>query len=296
MDEMRKGVAEKKPEMTEPTIKYSVLISLYAKESESNFRECIESVLSQTIAPDEIVIVKDGLLNTNLNNALNSYVTQYPDLFHVIGYEKNKGLWHALNIGVPECRNDVIMRMDSDDICVSNRAESLLSVISMSPDIGCVGSNVIEFAGSINNPISFVKLPETDSEIIKFGRRRCPYRHPALMYRKNAVMNAGNYQPMPLFEDYDLYMRLARTGCVFYNVQESLVYMRVSPDFYMRRGGVGYMKKMLSFKTTCLKRGDINIIDYLASVIPHVVVCLLPNNLRTGFYKRFLRAGVPNGR
>ena len=98
---------------------------------------------------------------------------------------------------------------------------------------------------------------------------------------------------MPYFEDYDLYMRLKNTGCVFHNIQEPLVYMRVSRDFYARRGGFSYMRDMLRFKSACLKRRDYGLLEFLACTTPHILVCLMPNILRTWVYKRFLRASAP---
>lgn len=182
------------------------------------------------------------------------------------------------------------MRMDVDDWMVSDRAEKQLSVFRDHPEYDCVGTLVTEFEGNIDNPIALVDLPEFQNEILAFGKKRCPFRHPTLMYKKSAVMKAGNYQEMPFFEDYDLYMRLASTGCIFYNIQESLVYIRTSPDFYARRGSLAYMHKMLHFKKTCLERGDYSTFEFLACTIPHMVVCLMPNRLRAFIYKYLLRS------
>lgn len=275
--------------------KYSCLISLYAKERVEYLDNCLNSIMKQTIPPEEIVIVKDGPLSEPLENCLNKYDALFPGLFTFVSYENNRGLWYALSVGVPACRNNYIMRMDVDDWSAPSRAEKEIEVLNLHPEIGCVGSLVTEFVGSIDNPVALVELPEFDSDVKKFGKRRCPFRHPSLMYRKDAVLRAGNYQEMPLFEDYDLYMRLAKTGCVFYNIQESLVYVRTSQDFYARRGSFSYMRKMLNFKNTCLKRGDLNLIEYLICTTPHIIVCLLPNDMRELIYNRFLRSKVRGG-
>lgn len=181
------------------------------------------------------------------------------------------------------------MRMDVDDWTAPIRAEEQLMVYAKHPELGCVGTVVIEFIDNINRPVAFVDLPETHEEIVRYGRRRCPYRHPALMYRKSAVVKAGGYQAMPMFEDYDLYMRLASSGCRFYNIQQPLVYMRTNPEFYARRGGVAYMRDMMRFEGTCLRRGDISLQEYLTTALPHAIVCLMPNELRSFVYSRFLR-------
>lgn len=273
--------------------KYSCLISLYAKENPAYLSESLDCVISQTIPPEEILVVKDGKLTDRLEKTLSEYAEKHPGLFSFVAYEKNRGLWYALSKGVPACRNELIMRMDVDDWSAPDRAEKELAVLARHPEVGCVGSIVTEFEGNIDNPIALVDLPEKHADIIAFGKYRCPFRHPSLMFRKKVVLAAGNYQEMPLFEDYDLYMRMASSGCTFYNIQESLVYMRTSQDFYARRGSLSYMRKMLHFKGTCLKRGDYTLIEYVIATIPHVFVCLVPNKLRTWVYNTFLRATVP---
>jgi glycosyltransferase involved in cell wall biosynthesis len=271
---------------------YTALISLYAKEKPEYLHESMASVFAQTVQPEQIVVVKDGPLTSELDMALEEYDAEHPNLFTFISYSENKGLWYALRQGIPACRNEFIMRMDTDDYSLPTRAETQLTVYARHPELGCVGSVVVEFSENISNPVSFVDLPELDAEIRKFGKKRCPFRHPTLMYRKSAVERAGNYQQMPTFEDYDLYMRLASAGCRFYNIQKPLVYVRSNPDFFARRGGMAYMHNMMHFETTCLRRSDISFFEYLATVVPRVAVCLMPNSLRTSVYTRFLRKPV----
>ena len=275
------------PDLTSTS--YSVLMSLYFRESPSNLERSLNCMINQTIPPDEIVLVEDGALTKELNQVVASFVERHPNLFKVIGYSENRGLWYALRYGMDRCSNELIVRMDTDDYSVPDRVEKQLEVIARDPSIDCVGSNVVEFEGSPDNQISTVVLPATHADIIRFGKRRCPFRHPALLYRKSAVLRAGGYEEMPMFEDYDLYMRMVKTGAKFENVQEFLVYMGTSPDFYQRRGNVSYLKKMIHFRGECLKRGDVNIFEYLTSVIPHSVVCILPNSFRTMIYKKLLR-------
>lgn len=275
--------------MTDALPPYSVLISVYAKESPQYLRESLDSILAQTAGPEQIVVVKDGLLTAELNKVLDSFVAGRRSLFTIVGYPQNRGLWFALDEGVHACRNELVMRMDADDYSIPERAEEQLKAFKNHPDLGCVGSVVTEFVGDVSHPIAFVSLPEEHSDILRFGRKRCPYRHPALMYRKSAVEKAGGYQEMPFFEDYDLFMRLASSGCRFYNIQKTLVYMRTTPEFYARRGGIAYTRNMMRFENTCLKRGFITLGEWLATAIPHAVVCLMPNLMRTFVYTRFLR-------
>lgn len=264
-------------------------MSVYNKEKPEYLIESLTSLLNQTIPPEQIVVVKDGLLTSELNTVLGLFSEQHPGLFSFVSYSDNRGLWYALARGIPECRNELILRMDVDDWSSPVRAAKQLSIFESNPGIDCVGTNVVEFEGSLDNPISLVELPETNEEILSFGKRRCPYRHSSLMYRKAAVERAGSYQEMPMFEDYDLYMRLVASGCKFLNIQEYLVYMRTDKEFYARRGGFEYLVNMFRFKWSCFRRKDYGAVDFFCSFAPHVIVCLLPNCLRSYIYKRFLR-------
>ena len=195
----------------------------------------------------------------------------------------------ALKKGIEECKNEFIARMDSDDYSVPTRIEKQFEVFENNPKLGLVGTNVDEFNGTIENVSCSVVLPEQHDEIYKFSKRRCPFRHPSLLYKKNEVLKAGNYRKFYLCEDYDLYVRMLRSGCVCYNIQEVLVYMRIGEDFYKRRGGWKYMKTILKFKNEQLKIGYFSFFDYLRSTIPHIIVCLLPNTFRDRIYRNLLR-------
>lgn len=269
---------------------YSVLISVCAKEDAEDLRSSLNGIIRQTKAPEEILIVKDGPLTREIESVLGVYNASHPGLFTFIAYPENRGLWYALSVGVPACRNELIMRMDADDLSLSQRAEKELAVLEKRPEVGCVGSLVTEFVGDAQHPTSLVQLPETHEEILRFGKKRCPFRHPTLLFRKSAVMAAGNYQQMPMFEDYDLFMRMAASGCVFYNLQESLVWVRTGEDFFARRGSMDYLKKMLYFKSQCHRRGDLSLSEFIVSAVPHALVCVLPNRLRTLIYENLLRS------
>lgn len=271
---------------------YSVLMSVYSKEKPEFLEYSVNSILNQTVGPTEFVIVKDGPLPNNLNRILDSFKKRFPNLFKFIELEKNVGLGPALRIGVEQCKYEWIVRMDSDDYSVPDRVEKQFKVINENPDISLVGSNVYEFIDRIDNVICLVDLPEVHDQIYNFSKKRCPFRHPSLMYKKSSILKAGNYREYYLMEDYDLYVRFLREGFKCYNIQEPLVYMRISDDFFKRRGGWKYLKSILKFKNEQLLNGYFTPFQYLKSTAPHIVVSILPNNLRDWIYKNTLRKKV----
>jgi len=269
--------------------KYSVLMSIYYKEKKEPLMYSIESMLNQTVFPDEIVLVEDGPLTDELYEVIDYFDKKYVGLFKIVKLEKNVGLGLALQRGILECRNELIARMDSDDYSVPDRMEKQLKKYHDEPDLGMIGTNVDEFIETIDNVVCHVILPEKQDKIYKFSKRRCPMRHPTLLYKKSEVLKAGNYRNFYLFEDYDLYVRMLRSGCKCYNIQEPLVYVRTDKEFYKRRGGIKYVKTILKFKNEQLKIGYFSVSDWIISTIPHIIVCIIPNNMRDMIYKNFLR-------
>ena len=271
--------------------KYSVLMSVYFKDNPEWLIESIDCMLNQTYKCDEFVIVEDGPLTDKLQTVVNDYNKKYPNLFNIVKIEKNDGLGPALKLGVESCKNEWIARMDSDDYSPSDRIEKQFQIVDKNPDVGIVGSNAEEFCGPLDNVVAHVVLPETNEEIIKFSKRRCPYRHSGILYKKSEILKAGNYQECYLCEDYDLYARMEMNGTEGYNVQEPLLYVRVSEDFYGRRGGIKYLRSIMKFKKRLYKCGFYSFKDYVISTGSHFIVCLLPNKIREIIYKKLLRKG-----
>lgn len=274
--------------------KYSVLMSVYYKEKPEWLDYSIDSMFKQTIIPDEFVLIEDGPLNSDLDTVISKWEEKYPKIMKVVKLEKNGGLGPALERGIIECKNEFIARMDSDDYSMPTRIERQFEIFERYPDLGLVGTNVEEFENNINNVNCSVILPEYHEEIYKFSKKRCPFRHPTLLYKKSEVLKAGNYREFYLCEDYDLYVRMLRSGCKCYNIQEPMVYMRVGSNFYKRRGGWKYMKTILKFKNEQLKIGYFSLFDYLKSTIPHIIVCLCPNFVRDYIYTNLLRKKKKN--
>lgn len=267
---------------------YTVLMSLYAKERPEYLKESIDSMLAQTVPPTEIVMVKDGPLTDELEAVLLDYDSAHPKLFNFVSYAKNRGLGYALQQGMLACSNEIVARMDTDDVARPDRMEKQLAALDGGLDM--VGSDVSEFIDSPDKPVATTELPKGLDAILAYSKRRNPFRHPPMTFRKLKVMEAGNYSSDFLyFEDWDLFNRMLACGCRADNLGEPLVAMRVSEDFYARRGGVQYLKYAKAFKRAQVERGYFTERDYVCSYVPHALVCLMPNSLRSLIYRILLR-------
>ncbi len=225
-------------------MKFSVLMSLYYKERPEFLEECLLSLKNQSCSPDEVVIVEDGVLTDGLYDCLKRWESILPIIR--VEIKANVGLGRALNHGLQYCRNDIVARMDTDDICDFRRFEKQLSMFEVS-EIDVCGSWVSEFDTSADNITSYRKTPEKHDEILSISKFRNPLNHPAVMYRKSAVLDVGGYDDVLYFEDYHLWLKLIACEYRFYNIQEPLVSMRAGIGQLSRRGGVNYARLELAF-------------------------------------------------
>jgi glycosyltransferase involved in cell wall biosynthesis len=239
----------------------------------------------QTVKPNEIVLVQDGKLTDELYSSIKYWQDKIGIIFKTIPLEKNLGLGDALNIGIKECSYELIARMDTDDICSFDRFEKQLKVFENN-DIDICSSWVSEFDTDENEIVSYRKLPQNHNEIIKFGKKRCPVNHPAVMYKKSVVENAGGYKKMMWFEDYYLWVRMIQSDAKFYNIQEPLVNMRAGYEQLERRGGLDYALKEFKFLKRLRQIGFLSEIQFIKSVILRFVARILPKSLLKNIYKR----------
>lgn len=270
-------------------MQFSVLMSVYKNEKVEFFKQAMDSVINQTVVPNEIVLVRDGEVYGELQNAINEYLEAFPGLFTYIPLEENGGLGKALNLGLIECRYELVARMDTDDICVPDRFEKQLKYFVENPQTDIVGGNIAEFSESIETIIDYRCVPRTDEDIKKRIKDRSPLNHVTVMFRKQAVIDAGNYQHFYLFEDWYLWLRMYLSECVFANLGDVLCYVRVS-DMAQRRGGMKYYKSCKKLLKFMRENKIIGYGSYLRiSAVRFVGYVVCPNSVRKYAYKILLR-------
>lgn len=272
-------------------MKFSVLMSVYKNEKPENFLQAMDSILGQTLLPDEIILMRDGPVPSELQNQIDIYLNgAYRELFSYYPLEQNQGLGNALKIGVKNAKYDYIARMDTDDIAVPDRFEIQIDFMSKHPDISVCGGQIFEFIGEKKNIIGKREVPLTHEEIIFFMSKRNAFSHMTVMFKKKDVLDAGNYIEMHFVEDYYLWCRMLIRGYKFANMQEILVYARIDENMYRRRGGYKYFlswKKIERFK---LDNGISNKKGYYGTLIMRFIVqVLMPNKVRGFILKKFSR-------
>lgn len=269
--------------------KFSVLMSIYVKEKPEYAKACFDSLLSQTCPADEWVIVEDGKLTEPLYSLLNTYQTRYPNLIKRVPLKQNLGLGLALREGINHCSNELIARMDTDDIARNDRFERQLAEFEKNPQLDICGSQIKEFIGSIDNIVSRRIVPTNDVAIKKFQKKRTAFNHMTVMYKKTAVLRAGNYQHAPLIEDSLLWVNMFLTGARCMNIDDYLVYARVGQDMFQRRGGLSYFRKYKAGRKRILNTGYISYWDYISTIYLELFLSMAPVKCRAYIYQNILR-------
>ncbi|NTQ65428.1 sugar transferase [Enterococcus faecium] len=266
------------------TKKYSVLMSLYKKENPEYLKLSIDSMLNQTVVPDEIIIVEDG----SLTNELYSVLDEYP-MLHRIKNKTTLGLGLALNIGLKECRNELIARMDTDDYSKSDRCEKQLSKFAEKPYLTIVGSHIDEFVGDISNVVSQRIVPTTSEEIYHFSKKRSAFNHPSVMYSKTAVLANNGYADLKRNQDVDLFGRMQFEGYKAENIDEALLWFRNSDDLAKRRKSWENTWSYIITIRKFWKMGYSSLTDYAIVFVAQIAIYLIPIKFQNIVYKYFLR-------
>lgn len=264
--------------------KYSVLMSLYKKENPEYLRIAIDSMLNQTVAPDEIVLVEDGPLTDDLYAVLDEY-----PMLHRVKNEINLGLGLALNVGLKECRNELVARMDTDDCSKPERCEKQLQRFLEKPYLAVVGSHIDEFIGDISNVVSQRIVPTTSEEIYKFAKKRSAFNHPAVMYSKTAVLENNGYADLKRNQDVDLFGRMLFNGNKAENIDEALLWFRSSDELAKRRKSWQNTWSYVATIRKFWKMGYSSFADYAIVGIAQTGIYLMPIKLQNYIYKNFLR-------
>lgn len=274
---------------------YSVLMSVYGKENSVWFKKAAESMLNQTAPPDEFVLICDGPLTEELETAVEELDRSYPGMFQILRLKENVGLGEALRQGILLCRNELVARMDSDDIACPDRCRQQLELFQKIPELAFSSGTIAEFfderelESSETAALRLRMLPQSHEEIISYAKKRNPMNHMAVMLKKSAVLQAGNYQSAEGLEDYDLWSRMLQLGFRAGNLKETLVWARIGNGMEQRRGGVKYAGRMARFQTLLLKRGFLSLPQYIINCCIRIPVSLLPGRIRAAVYGVCLR-------
>ena len=270
-------------------LKFSVIMSIYKTDNPEYLQVALDSIIHQTLVPNEIVLIADGPVPQELIDVVDNTKTRFADL-HAYYQDKNRGLGGALRIAVENAQYDYLARMDSDDISLPDRFEKQMRCFEEDHELAVVGGMITEFVDSPEHVVSKRILPLDDRGIKRFMQSRCGVNHVTVIMKKSELLRAGNYQQDFKQEDYFLWVRMIEAGCKFRNIPDIVVNVRSGRDQFARRGGMAYYKDVLALNKWMWQHGLITLPKMIYNdMVRGTVQFLLPNSVRTWVYQRFLR-------
>ena len=255
------------------------LVSVYINDSLEDFKKSINSCLNQTVLADKIIIVFDGKVKESIDKFCNSIQSQVK--IKLVKCPKNVGLGSALNKGLSFVEEDIVIRMDSDDISRKNRVKKIIEFFNKNQDIGIVGSYISEFK-EIKGDIEMIrKVPLNSDLILKKLKFSCPFNH---------VSVAFNYKFLPKnpykinynrLEDYPTwYSLLIKHNLKSSNIGEVLVDVKLGTSFLDRRRGFSLFKSWLKVHKIMRNDGYINSFIFVRNIITRFIQFnLLPKQI-----------------
>lgn len=272
-------------------MRFSVLMSVYKNDDPCFLRQSLASIYDdQTKRPDEIVVVFDGPLTSELYKVLDDFRVEKEGIVFYYPQETNKGLGEALRIGTEHCTGDYIFRMDSDDISHPMRFEKQIAYIEANPQIDVLGTDIAEFYTSTDETdMRIRRCPAFHADIVKMAKKRNPMNHVSACIKKTSLLKCGGYESILLLEDYYLWLKMIKSGFSLGNINESLVYVRIGNSFNSKRGDKTRIAGWRVLQKYMIKMGLINRFEAFANMVYiHVFTCC-PGWFRKTLYDVFLR-------
>ncbi|MFQ6277890.1 glycosyltransferase [Acinetobacter johnsonii] len=272
---------------------FSVLISIYYKEKPEHFNACMKSIWNQqTLKPTEIVLVEDGPLTTELYESIALWSARLQQTLRIIKLEDNVGTGKAKNIGLQNCKYEIVSIVDTDDISVSDRFEKQIKCFEADSELVILGGQITEFVDDITSPSGMRIVPLDNQALRQYAKKQSPFNNMTISYRKSKIMEVGGYQHHLWMEDYNLFLRVIAKGYKIQNLEDVLVYARIDNGMHTRRKGYQYIKsekQLLKLKKELKLQSPIhaNILFLLRSSFR-----LLPSSLLGKIYNTFLRKKV----
>jgi glycosyltransferase involved in cell wall biosynthesis len=199
----------------------SVLMGvLCSKDRIEGMEDAVRSILSQTYQDFELLICDNG--SCQQVQVLLDTLAAYDHRIHLLRPVNVDTLRKKLNACLSAAKGEFIARMDDDDFSHPTRFEEQLSFLNQHPEIDFVGCNIMQVDENGTAGVRYLPMYPTVADF----RFALPYIHPALLFRRDALLVAGGYSESKWSEsceDYDLLLKLYEQGCRGANIQQVLL-------------------------------------------------------------------------
>lgn len=198
----------------------SVLMPVF--DSAPYLRDALESIISQTFADFELIVVNDG--STDGSSAILADFAREHENVRMIE-RSNRGLIDTRNQLLEEAQGEFIAWMDSDDLSHPDRLRLQVSAFDADPDLVCVGTN-IQLVDPEGHDLGTERYPADDASIRREQAAGNGMRFASTMQRRSAALATGGFRhPFKMGEDFDFLLRVAEGGNIA-NLKEILYVYR----------------------------------------------------------------------
>jgi len=234
------------------------------------FHAAVQSILEQTAADLELIVVE-----TEGEHAAAELLQRFDDR-RIRYISAPNGISAALNAGIAAARADLVARIDADDIAMPGRIAEQIALFDREPELAAAGTqcSIIDEEG---RAIGMRRYPTEPHDIARTLMRYNCICHPSVMFRRNAVADAGGYRD-GLNEDYDLWCRLSVRGAIMRNHPAPLVAYRFHAGAMTRvdvrgviRSGIEIKRRVFGAKLDLRARARIAA-EYALLALPRRIV------------------------
>ncbi len=262
----------------------SILIAVCATDDGNQFESALDSIYAQSEVTKQVVLVVDGPLSEQHEEIIRRH-EELHNGFLCVRLVTNQGLAVALNAGLAHCQSELVVRMDSDDVCDQSRFSRQLKFMNSNPHVSVSSGKVTEYCSGLVDIIAEKRLPTEHAEILAYSKFRNPINHMACIFRKSDVLAVGGYpQQFRKAQDFALWGAMLKAGYRFSNLDENLVNVRAGAGLFGRRG-IQYFfgeVKVLSFLKNI---GHINYVEFAINIFVRLGARLAPTQIKKTIYR-----------
>ncbi len=184
----------------------------------------ITSVLTQTYTNVELLVVDDGSSDDSVERI--QRLQQLHGFDFIV--QKNQGLSRTLNDSIARVRGDLIVSFGSDDVMLPQRLALQVSYLQNKPEVGICAGNIeeIDAAGNSCGAPRALQLRRLDFDDV-FLNRQAGAPAPTQMYRREALVKVGGFDPDIRLEDLYIALKITRAGYYLDILPDVLAYYRV---------------------------------------------------------------------
>lgn len=249
-----------------------------------DLKEAVDSILTQTFGDFEFLIFDDAS-NDGSHQMLADYAAQ-DSRIRLVTNEGCIGLGASLARGVTMAQGTWIARADADDICLPHRLQTQYDFVQAHPDVDIVSSWALEI-NEHGDVTGERRVPLEHDNIARYIWT-CPIIHPAVFFKKEAILKAGSYGTERRRQDYALWFRALKAGLRFANIGEPLIKYRFADSYFNRNSTKALLQQVwIGWKGCWLVKASP--VAYIGVTVP-LVRSVLPDRIQryvAALQKRF---------